>query len=540
MFLIHLFYRYFLWLIGWKIKGRRPAEVKKYVLTVAHHTSNWDFPIAVAARPLVDVRDARFLGKDSLFKSKFGFLFYWLGGTPVDRSKKNKLVDQVAEKFEKHERYGIAITPEGTRSYVEKWKSGFYYIAKAAKVPILMAFIDYKNREIGVNPEPFYLTEDAEKDMKDIMTFYESKIPNYPENTVSFHRKGIKSPGVFNIPKTLLRLLLSFLLLFSIWNYELIIYGAKQAYGQLNILYNAEPVSHFLEDPAFPQEKKEKIELIQEIRQFAFDSLGLDYSESYTKMYDQQEKPILWVLTACKPFQLENKEWTFPLLGTFSYKGYFDKEALDKAEAELLEQDWDTRVREVNGWSTLGILNDPILSNMLKRPEGDLAELIIHELTHGTLFVKDNLQYNENLANFIGEEGGKKFLISKYGENSAEYLYYINKQPDYQLFVSYILESTKRLESLYASFDASMAIEKKQELKDKLIADITAGIKSLDFRNDRYKNIFDKFTPNNAYFMAFVRYNGTQNQFREEFEKEFNGDFKKYLAYLKETYPSIF
>ena len=171
MFLIHLFYRYFLWLIGWKIVGKRPSSLKKYVLTVAHHTSNWDFPIAVAARPWVEVRDARFLGKDSLFKSKFGFLFYWLGGTPVDRSKKNKLVDQVAEKFENHERYGIAITPEGTRSYVDKWRSGFYYIAKAAKVPILMAFIDYKNREIGVHPEPFYLTEDAEQDIKGIMTF---------------------------------------------------------------------------------------------------------------------------------------------------------------------------------------------------------------------------------------------------------------------------------------------------------------------------------------------------------------------------------
>lgn len=540
MFLIHLFYRYFLWLIGWKIKGKRPNEIKKYVVILAHHTSNWDFPIAVAARPLVKVNAARFLGKDSLFKSKLGFLFYWLGGTPVDRSKSVKMVDQVAEKFSAHENYGIAIAPEGTRSYVDKWKTGFYYIAKAANVPILLAFIDYKRRQIGVHEEPFYPTENAEEDIKKIMAVYEDKIPCYPENTVPFHGKNIKSPGVFNIPKTLLRLLLSAVVIFLLLNVQLVTYGLKQGYGQLNILYNAKPVSIFLENPDFPSEQKKKINLIQEIRQYAFDSLGLDDSESYTKMYDQQGKPILWVVTACKPFKLENKEWRFPLLGTFSYKGYFDKEAIDKAEENLKQEGWDTRVREVNGWSTLGILNDPILSNMLKRSEGDLAELIIHELTHGTLFVKDNLQYNENLANFVGEEGAKRFLKHKYDTNSKEYIQYINTQPDYKLFVNYILESTKKLEALYSSFSEEMSYEEKLKAKNDKISEITSGIKNLDFRNERYKNYFDKFTPNNAYFMAFVRYSGTQNQFKKEFEEAFNGDFKKYMKYLKETYPSIF
>ncbi|MEM1135058.1 MAG: aminopeptidase, partial [Bacteroidota bacterium] len=468
MFLLHLFYRYFLWVIGWKIKGGRPKSIKKYVLTIAHHTSNWDFPIAVAARPLVNVSDARFLGKASLFKSKIGFIFHWLGGTPVDRSKHNKLVDQVAEKYNHYKKYGITIAPEGTRGYVDRWKTGFYHIAKAANVPVLMAFIDYKNKEIGVHPEPFYPSEDMEGDIKKIMSFYAEKIPRYPENALPFRSKGIKSPKTFNILSVLLKLLISFLLVFALWNYQLVIYGFKQAYGQLNIIYKAEPVANFLNDPKFPGAQKEKIKLIQDIRQYAFDSLGLDHSNSYTKMYDQQAEPILWVLTACKPFKLENKEWTFPIIGTFSYKGYFDKAAIEKAEAELKNEGWDTRVRDVNGWSTLGILNDPILSNMLERNAGDLAELIIHELTHGTLFIKDNLQYNENLANFIGEEGAKKFLMSKYGENSKEYISYINKQPDYQLFVTTILEGTEKLNALYNSFSTEDSYEKKLAAKNSL------------------------------------------------------------------------
>ncbi|UZR92350.1 aminopeptidase [Chondrinema litorale] len=540
MFLVHLFYRYFLWLIGWKIKGKKPKEVKKYVLILAHHTSNWDFPIAVAARPLVKVNDARFLGKASLFKSKFGFIFYWLGGTPVDRSKHNNLVDQVAEKYKGHEKYAITVTPEGTRSYVDKWKTGFYYMAKAANVPVLMAFIDYKNREIGVLPEPIHLTDDVDADLKRIMDFYTTKIPRYPENSLTFHGKGIKPPKTYNIFKVILKLLLTFIIVFSLINFELVVYGVKQAYGQLNIIFNAKPVTEFLEDPQYPEESKSKIELIQEIRQYAFDSLGLDYSNSYTKMYDQHDKPILWVVTACKPFKLENKEWSFPLLGTFSYKGYFDKKAIDKAEKQLDKEGWDVRVREVNGWSTLGILNDPILSNMLNRSEGDLAELIIHELTHGTLFIKDNLQYNENLANFVGEEGAKKFLISKYGEYSAEYISYINKQPDYKLFTNYILSSTKRLDSLYNSFAEQDTYEEKALKKSELISEITTDMRNLPFRNQRYKEYFDNFTPNNAFFMAFVRYSGSQNQFREEFEEKFNSNFQKYLSYLKETYPSMF
>ncbi|MBX2844426.1 MAG: aminopeptidase [Flammeovirgaceae bacterium] len=540
MFIINLIYRYFLWVIGWKTTGKIPKEVKKFVGIVAPHTSNWDFPIGVAARPFINAGKVKYLGKKSLFDSKIGFIFYWLGGTPVDRSRNTKLVDQVAEKFREHEEFGIAITPEGTRSYTEKWKTGFYYIAKAANVPLILGYIDYGRRHVGFHEEAFYPTDNAEEDIKKIEEFYEEKIPKYPENSAIHAGKGIKAPKAFNIFKVFLKLGLTFLLAFLIWNYDLVIYGYKQAFGQIKIVMQAEPIDNYLNNPEYPDSLKKKIELIQEIRQFSFDSVGLDASNSYTSLYDQKGEPILWVVTACKPFSFQNKEWDFPVLGTFSYKGFFDKEAAEKENEDLIENGWDTRMREVNAWSTLGILNDPILSNMLEKPDGYLAELIIHELTHGTLFIKDNLQYNENLANFIGEEGASYFLMSKYGQASPEYDYYVNRKPDYELFLKHILKGTERLDSLYKSFDKDIPIDTKKQKKSALINEITAGFKEIPFKNQAYKKYFDEFTPNNAFFMAFVRYSGNKNQFRKQFEEEFNSDFRAYFSYLKEKYPSIF
>jgi len=173
-----------------------------------------------------------------------------------------------------------------------------------------------------------------------------------------------------------------------VWQWELVSYGWMQGRGQLRILWNTKSVAEVLSDPAYPDSLKQKIELILEIKRFAIDSLGLDKSGSYESFYDQQGKPILWVVTAAQPYQLVARQWHFPIIGTFSYKGFFEKDRADTTVAELKREGLDTRVGEVSAWSTLGFLNDPILSSFLDRPEGSLAELIIHELTHGTLFIK--------------------------------------------------------------------------------------------------------------------------------------------------------
>jgi predicted aminopeptidase len=332
----------------------------------------------------------------------------------------------------------------------------------------------------------------------------------------------------------------------AVWQWELVSYGWMQARGQLRILWNTSPVTEVLADPAYPDSLKKKIELIREIKRFAIDSLGLDKSGSYERFYDHHGKPILWVATAAEPYQLIAKQWHFPIIGTFSYKGFFEQDRADSTVAELKREGFDTRIGEVSAWSTLGFLDDPILSSFLDRPEGSLAELIIHELTHGTLFIKNSLEYNENLADFVGEYGALRFLKQKYGENSVPYRDYLATKSFYEHYDAHILRGTRLLDSLYKTFKPATPVSVKDSLKWRTIRQIVESSDTLtDLRSGASVRLVKKRKleklnlPNNAYFMGYLTYRNQQNRFRQEFEKQFGGDFKRYLTYLKQTYPSL-
>ncbi|MEN7550966.1 aminopeptidase [Rapidithrix thailandica] len=538
-FILKPLFRFILWLFNWKVVNNRPKHLKKCVIIVAPHTSNWDFPITALARSVLDLGWAKFIAKHTLFKPPLGQFFHWLGGIPVDRSKRNSLVEQVAEEINRHEKIFVAIAPEGTRSHVEDWKSGFYHIAREAKVPILCGYVDYYRQEVGVD-NLFYPTDNKEEDIQKLKEFYTQKIPKTPALSSVQHPEMPPKKKWKNWLKSFLKIGVTVLIGYLLWNFSLVVYGVRQGYGQLNILWKAQPVGVFLNDRTYPDSLKNRIELIREIKQFTVDSLGLDPSGSYEKMYDQQGNPVLWVVTACEPFALKAKSWDFPLLGKTSYKGYFNHQLAIELEQELKSKGYDTSIREVNAWSTLGILNDPILSSFLYRDIGDLANLIIHELTHGTLYVKGNTQYNENLASFVGDEGAKLYLKGKYGENSPEFLRYHQQKEDRETFSKYILSVAKELDLLYASFEEHHSPEEKRVHKEAFIQRACTVPDSLFFHNKRYYSYFQKFKPNNTYFMGYKRYRGDQNQFKEEFEQKFNRDFKAYLTYLKEKYPSVF
>jgi 1-acyl-sn-glycerol-3-phosphate acyltransferase len=167
-FLYHFFFKLF----GWKINGVMPSE-KKYIIIVAPHTSNWDFMIGLCVRSILRF-DAKFLGKKELFRFPFGALFKWLGGLPVDRSRNANMVDAVVDLFNQREELIIAIAPEGTRKYVPKWKTGFYFIAVKANIPILMASFEYPTKTVFAS-KPFYPTGNLQEDMKVIFDFYRNK-----------------------------------------------------------------------------------------------------------------------------------------------------------------------------------------------------------------------------------------------------------------------------------------------------------------------------------------------------------------------------
>lgn len=332
---------------------------------------------------------------------------------------------------------------------------------------------------------------------------------------------------------------LLFLLIVYVWQFELANYGLMQLRGQLNVVNNAIPLEEFLALPETTEEERFKIQVIQEARTFAFDSLGINYSDNYTKIFDQEDKPSMYVVTACEPFEFKAKLWKFPVVGSVPYKGFFSREkAMEEARSIREADSIDVSVRTAGGWSTLGWFNDPVLSNMLKRTEGDLASLIIHELTHGTLFVKDSVTFNENLASFIGDKGAVLFLEAKYGKGALEVNDFLVRQADEELFKNYMLTASKQLDSTYVAM-AGLEKERKQEIKDQMIEAIRSNIDTVSFKSDRYRGYFEKYKPNNTFFMSFLRYNSVLGLLEEELNANFGGDLKRYLIYLKETYPSV-
>ncbi|RVU26768.1 glycerol acyltransferase [Sandaracinomonas limnophila] len=175
-------------LSGWKVSGNIPYHLKKCIIIVCPHATWVDFPVGVGVRSILK-RKIYFWGKKELFQGPFGWIFKKLGGYPVDRTKHTNLVDAIAEIYNSKDEFYAGLAPEGTRKDVKELKSGFYYIAQKANIPIVMVGFDFVNKKVMLN-EPYYPSGDFEKDKIDIAKFYQtvpgiqkSWIKNYLKNS---------------------------------------------------------------------------------------------------------------------------------------------------------------------------------------------------------------------------------------------------------------------------------------------------------------------------------------------------------------------
>jgi len=163
---------------GWKVTHLLPEDIKKCVIVVAPHTSNWDFIYGMGTVSIMNLNQT-FVIKKEWIRFPFKRFLLSLGAMPIDRNKKRfsgektSAVDSMVELFKTRDVMRLVITPEGTRSRVEKWKTGFYYVAIKAKVPIALAYINYENKTTGID-KIIYPTGDYKKDMKEIMDFYKN------------------------------------------------------------------------------------------------------------------------------------------------------------------------------------------------------------------------------------------------------------------------------------------------------------------------------------------------------------------------------
>ncbi len=292
--------------------------------------------------------------------------------------------------------------------------------------------------------------------------------------------------------------------------------------GQLSIVWGARDFEEVFADPEVSDSVKAKLHLIEEIKLFAYDSIGLKHSDNYTAFYDQKDQRLMYVVTGAEKFQLKPYTWSFPVVGEVPYKGFFDAAKAKEEYFRLKMLGLDADIGGASGWSTLGWFKDPVLSSMLNRSEADLAELIIHELTHGTLFVTDSVEYNENLAQFVGVEGAKWFLRSKYGENSMELQAYLTSMEEDDKKTQFMLQQAKFLDTVYKSLEPTLSEQEKLIIKKKtflLFWDRARDLK-LEGDNDFPDRLLRRMSKSgNTMFLQYTRYQAKQNDFSSDFSR---------------------
>ncbi len=224
---------------------------------------------------------------------------------------------------------------------------------------------------------------------------------------------------------------------------------------------------------------------------------------NYTRYVDLDREYLVDVVSAAQPDVLTPYLWRFPLFGAFPYKGYYVREDALREARRLERKGLDVWVRKVDAFSTLGFFSDPVYSFMADYSVFDVAALIIHEQTHATLFVKNHVQFNEELATYVGWEGALEFLASRYGTGSRQYRQAVDRLADWRRFNVLLLELYDELDRAYRQAENRPAA---LAAKDRLVANFNRIVEAEPFRTEAFAE-FKGIPANNAYLLAVVNYN---------------------------------
>jgi len=287
-------------------------------------------------------------------------------------------------------------------------------------------------------------------------------------------------------------------------------YTLKQGVTLLGYLNRAIPLEQI--------DNEDFIRLVKEIRAFAMEELGLKESRNYTRFVKLDRNYLAAVVSASAKDSFRRYEWNFPVVGKMPYKGFFNVEDARKEREKLEKKDLDIWIRGVDAFSTLGWFKDPLYSYMLDYSPDRLADLIIHELVHATVFIKGQVKFNEELAEFIGSEGARLFIAKRFGEDSAEYRKIFTSDKDSEKYVEFLQELIAELDILYAS---EIGREEKLAGKERIInAAKERFIAEYDsrFSSDNYRG-FIELPINNAFLELYRLYHTEDNFYEELYER---------------------
>ncbi len=315
-------------------------------------------------------------------------------------------------------------------------------------------------------------------------------------------------------------------------------YYISSAHNQFSMMNTRVSITEAFQSPNLNESQKNKILLSQKARVFAFERLKLKKTENYNSFIDLKRPYVTWVVHAAEKWQMKNYEWKYPIIGAMPYKGFFN-ETEAKAEAdELLKNGFDTYVRGVSAYSTLGWFTDSLLSSMLRYKDHDLVNTIIHEITHTTIYVKNNSDFNERLAVFIGGKGSEMFYKELEGENSPTLKLISDENEDDKLFSEFITKELKELEKWYID-NPQVATAKDETARTARLNLIHTNFET-QLAPRLKTNSYQKFTKekmNNARMGLYKTYMQGLNDFEDAYKRH-GSDLLKFIDVIKQLEDS--
>lgn len=310
----------------------------------------------------------------------------------------------------------------------------------------------------------------------------------------------------------------------------LVTYAVKSGYNQAKLLGSRRPLKEVIADPTTPEEIKSKLKLAQKAREFAEKKLGFKHTKNYTTYVHLDRPYVSWILSKAYKYKLEYKLYSFPFVGKVPYKGYFSKEEALEVQERVDSEKYDTWVRGVSAYSTLGWFQDPILSSMLRGSPADVVELVLHESAHATLYIESAADFNEQLATFIGQEAARRFFITEEGENSPSVQELNTQNHDQKIFSTFLKKEIEDLRQWYKD-QTKKPDEDSRQARFKAIQDRFDKNVSKKLKTKRY-DYFSSYKLNNAVLLGLGTYLEDLSIFSDLLKKK-NGNMIEFIEYCR-------
>jgi len=302
-------------------------------------------------------------------------------------------------------------------------------------------------------------------------------------------------------------------------------YLADTAYHHLALLAHRRPVAEVIDDPATPEPLRGQLRQVEQVRVFARD-LGLKVDDNYAAFVDVGREYVTVNLSACPPDRFAPYEWRFPFVGAAPYKGYFRVSWARREEQRLRDAGYETYLRGVPAYSTLGWLADPLFSTMVGDDPYDLADTLFHELTHATVFIRGQVPFDETLATFVAERATLAYAAERTGTDSEEVARLRRGYAEAHRFEGLVHQLYEELDTLYRDAPPDVATRRDAiyaRFRD-LLHDPASGLTSPGYRR------FADPPLNNARLLAYHRYHAGTTELAALLARE--GGIKPMLARL--------